>query len=627
VSGIVGVLHLDGQPADRDLIESMTASLTFRGPDGQQVWTGASVAFGHSLLKTTFEAESESQPASIDGQVWITADARIDARDDLARELGLPRSALRRPDCEFILHAYARWGESCVDHLLGDFAFAIWDARSHKLFCARDHFGIKPFYYAHLGNTFVLSNTLDCVRAHPAVSDGLNELAIADFLVFGFNQEFDTTTFADIRRLPPAHTLVVTVDGVVLRKYWSLPEGERVRYRRTRDYVEHFRSLFEAATADRLRTSRVAVMMSGGLDSPSVAAFARKARPETELTAHTIVYDSLIPDDERHFAGLVAEALGIPIEFAPVDGVRPYDPVPNFSTPEPVHEPVMSFTYDHCRGIACHTPVILTGHGGDPLFCVSPLMNWASVRAIPPLHTGLNFARYLWEYRAVPRLRLRSTLWHLLGRIPASGVDAPNWLSPALASRCGMAERAASPSGVSPKHEPRPLARRGLRSVLLASAFETDDSAYVGAAFEYRHPFFDLRLAGYLLAIPELPYSMDKYLLRAALRGMLPETVRKRAKTPLRADPLQAAFRRHGLGVKQPVQANPQLHDFVDPSAIPLLAPDVSPERLWIDSRVLSLNGWFQSQEKTRKCKTKKTAPLANRIVPPNYASTATFLN
>jgi len=105
------MIQLDGRPADRALIESMTASLAFRGPDGRHVWTGASAALGHTLHKTTFEAESECQPASIDGQVWITADGRIDAREDLARELGLPQSALARPDCELILHAYARWAK------------------------------------------------------------------------------------------------------------------------------------------------------------------------------------------------------------------------------------------------------------------------------------------------------------------------------------------------------------------------------------------------------------------------------------------------------------------------------------------------------------------------------------
>src|SRR5436305_97940 len=130
LSGIAGIVQLDGAPVDRGLVHQMAAALAFRGPDGQHVWTGASVGFAHTLLKTTFEAEHEQQPASLDGQVWITADARIDAREDLARELGLPPTALARPDCELILHAYARWGESCVEHLLGDFAFAIWDGRT-----------------------------------------------------------------------------------------------------------------------------------------------------------------------------------------------------------------------------------------------------------------------------------------------------------------------------------------------------------------------------------------------------------------------------------------------------------------------------------------------------------------
>ena len=109
-----------------------------------------------------------------------------------------------------ILHAYATWREECVDHLRGDFAFALWDARERKLFCARDHFGIKPFFYSAIERQFLFSNTLNCLRAHPDVSDELNEAAIGDFLLFGLNCEIATTTFRDIQRLPPAHFMVVT---------------------------------------------------------------------------------------------------------------------------------------------------------------------------------------------------------------------------------------------------------------------------------------------------------------------------------------------------------------------------------------------------------------------------------
>jgi asparagine synthase (glutamine-hydrolysing) len=596
MSGIAGIVHFDGRPAGRALIESMTDSLAFRGPDGRHVWTGASVALGHTLLKTTFEAEAECQPASIDGQVWITADARIDDRENLARELGLPQSALARPDCELILHAYARWGQDCIDHLLGDFAFAIWDARSRKLFCARDHFGVKPFYYAHIGGTLVFSNTLNCIRLYPAVSDRLNELAIADFLVFEGNQDSATTTFADICRLPPAHVLVATTDEVSVRRYWLLPEGERIRYRRTRDYVEQFRCLLETATVDRLRTSRVGIMMSGGLDSPAVAAFARKASPGTELQANTFVYDWLIPDDERHFAGLVAESLGIPIVVTATDGQRLYDRVEDFGTPEPLHSPLGRPNY--YKRFAAETPVILTGCGADPLLSVSPLMSWAAVRAIPPVHTVLNFARYMWDRKAVPRFALRSTLLHVLGRQSEPQMGLPGWLNADFVRRCRLDERAAAFLLTDITNQLRPVARRSLCSGFWPAVFLGDDAATVDAAVEYRHPFFDLRLVRYLMAIPELPYSVDKYLLRLALRGMLPEQVRTRPKTPLQADPLLAALKRNGLGLAQPIQPRTRLYDFVNPNAIPVLTPSGSADQLWADSRVISLNCWLQFQEK-----------------------------
>src|SRR5206468_123742 len=99
-----------------------------------------------------------------------------------------------------LLRAYRTWGEDCVDHLLGDFAFAVWDGPQQRLFCARDHLGVKPFFYACLGQTVVFSNTLDCIRQYSAASEKLNDLAIADFLLFGLNQNPVTTSFADIQR-------------------------------------------------------------------------------------------------------------------------------------------------------------------------------------------------------------------------------------------------------------------------------------------------------------------------------------------------------------------------------------------------------------------------------------------
>src|SRR5712692_2905652 len=207
MSGIVGILNLDGAPVDRLLLRQLTDSMAYRGPDAQYTWAEGPVGFGHAMLRTTTESMREKQPCSLDGQVWITADVRVDSRADLIRKLeARVRESLEdATDAALILHAYHAWGEDCVRHLLGDFAFAIWDGPRRRLFCARDHFGIKPFYYASAGKCLLFSNTLDCLREHPAVSDRLNDLAIADFLLFDSNRDPGATTFADIERIPPAH--------------------------------------------------------------------------------------------------------------------------------------------------------------------------------------------------------------------------------------------------------------------------------------------------------------------------------------------------------------------------------------------------------------------------------------
>ena len=169
MSGFIGIFNTDGAPVDSELLERLTASLTFRGPDARAVWCQGSVGFGHTLFRTTWEARYERQPFTLDQQVWIVADARVDAREDLVRELGCGHDlALNQtPDVELILRAYLKWGEACLDHMIGDFSFAIWDGRSRRLFCARDHFGVKLFYYARTSSCLIFSNTITALRFHP----------------------------------------------------------------------------------------------------------------------------------------------------------------------------------------------------------------------------------------------------------------------------------------------------------------------------------------------------------------------------------------------------------------------------------------------------------------------------
>src|SRR5215216_3987569 len=172
MSGIAGLFNLDGAPVDSSLLQLFCERLTFRGPDARHVWFSNHIGLCHTLLETTRGLFHDAQPLSLDGKVWISADARIDGRNEIARKLKAVGQALtdHTTDAALILCAYQAWDSDCVEHLIGDFAFAIWDGPKRRLFCARDHFGVKPFYYAQSGDAFNFSNTLDCLKLHPALS-------------------------------------------------------------------------------------------------------------------------------------------------------------------------------------------------------------------------------------------------------------------------------------------------------------------------------------------------------------------------------------------------------------------------------------------------------------------------
>ncbi len=553
MSGIVGLYSHDGAPVAEPILARMTGAMAFRGPDAQRTWIQGPVGFGHALLKTTWESVHERQPCSVPhvlDDVWIVADARLDARGDLVHELMHRPGAASRADvsnatdCELILRAYRAWGEDCVSHLAGDFAFAIWDGRVNRLYCARDHFGVKPFYYTHQGNTFAFSNTLNCLRLHPAVSNRLNQLAVADFLLFELNQTPGTTTFADIRRLRPAHTLTVSEAGVRFRRYWTLPTNQYV-YRRPTDYVERFKELFDASVRDRLRTSRAAALMSGGLDSPSIVATAKKVAFEssTPLTihAHTMVYDRLMPDRERHYSGLVADYLGVPIHYLPVDDYRFFDcwDQPDLPRPEPTPGALERMERDFFARAASTARVAFSGDGGDAVQC-PPHGYLAALLKRGRLGTVARSAMHLCRTTGrIPRIGIRFTIRQMLGAPKRETLPYPEWLNPDFEHEYQLRERWRSvqnPTTAPGESHPRPEARAFLNQPYWTFWFEMQDPGATREALEIRYPFFDIRLLDFMLGVPPIPWCVEKNILRVAMIGHLPEEVRVRPKTPLVSD-------------------------------------------------------------------------------------------
>ncbi|AGY58408.1 asparagine synthetase B family protein [Gloeobacter kilaueensis] len=586
--GIAGILNLDGAPADRRLLEQLVRALAHRGPDGQQSRLTGPVGFGFS------QSGQSSGGCFAGAPLWIVADARLDGRAELAEKL-----AVKAPlsDAELILSAYRRWGEGCATHLLGDFAFAIWDG---SLFCARDQLGVKPFFYTQVGQSLLFSSELAALRLHPALSNRIDELAVADFLLFGCPQQLDITPFAAIRRLPPAHTLGWQPrQPVRISRYWELPVAEPIFYRRRGDYIEHFRELFDRAVGDRLGDGPVAISMSGGMDSTSVAATARtllsRQGNASRLWAHTCVYDRLIPDSERHWAALAARHLEIAVHYQIADrycAFEGWDRLEGY-LPEPCDHPLWLIDADQCRQIAASGGrVLLTGQGGDSAFCAENTYGLYLLRQGGIRRAAGTIGSYLVEHGRLPPLGIRTFLKSLRRQEPAG---YPDWLNRDFAARLDLPGRWRQLSSNPPAVHPfRPRLHRMLRDPFWPSLFESYDPAWTHIPVEVRHPFFDLRLLEFLLAIPPVPWCVHKQLLREAMGDRLPEAVRQRPKTPLAARPVHP-YAPWVLGDALPVA---RLGEYVDMTIVSTLIQGTTCDELndtiQKRRRLIALNYWLK---------------------------------
>jgi len=343
VSAICGFWLLNGDAAAKSLCARMLDALAPHGPDGCSLIAGGSnldgggpsldasdrIALGHRLLKITPEDEWEAQPlgahstnsaasgAARAAGPWLVADARIDNRFELAKDLGINVDELAgMADSAFVLKAWQRWGQECVQHLVGSFAFAIWDARAEQFFLARDHSGDRPLYYSKTGQFFAFATTARAIRMCPGVSSALDERQLARDLI-GLPPESPRTRFRDVQALAPGHCLVVDRDCATPRRYWQIDSLPPVRFARDQDYVEAFLDIFDEAVRCRLRASGgIASELSAGLDSGAVAATAARllAGAGTTLQAYTAVpcpsFSGIVPlsqiADEGPYAAEVA---------------------------------------------------------------------------------------------------------------------------------------------------------------------------------------------------------------------------------------------------------------------------------------------------------------------------------
>lgn len=557
MSGIAGLYRGDGQPADHRGVERMVAALAHRGSDAAGVWCDGAMALGQTARWTTPEARHERLPLTAGAhQLTITADARLDNRRELTALLGIVGSpAAEIGDGELILRAYERWGADCVGKLVGDFAFAVWDDRTQTLFCARDHIGVKPFYYYEAPGLVLFASEIKALLTSPAVPYRLNALRVADHLA-GLFDDPAITFYRDICRLPPGHTLTANRAGTRVAPYWSLDPARELALGSDEAYTEAFRECFTEAVRCRLRGGSVGCLLSGGLDTSSIVATARLIRGNAgheSLDTFSAIFPGLPPADlekidERAFIDAVVGQGGLEAHYVHGDLLSPLNDVDRalwhldeaFAAPN-LYLHWALYGAARSRGVRA----LLDGIDGDTtvshgLEYLAELTRGAKVvtlsRELRALSRRYNkpARRLFWRFGV--QTLVPEAVHRVAGFI--RGRKTPGWMAntvmkPEFARRVGIVERVEASERMrrQPARSGREAHWRGMSSGLIPYALEIADKAAAAFGIEPRYPFLDRRLMELCLALPadqKLRDGWTRAVLRRAMGGILPEKVRWR---------------------------------------------------------------------------------------------------
>lgn len=552
MSGIAGIFHRNRQPVAPEHLKSMGAVLAHRGPDGISYFRSNHIGLIHCMLHDTPESFFEKLPGRTeDKRLVITWHGRIDNRDELRDKTGWERPLEDTPDSDLILAAYDKWGSDCVYHLLGDFAFAVWDELAQKFFCARDHMGVKPFYYILTDTFFAFASEIKGLLALPACTGTVNEERIADYLTCVITEN-ESTFYKNIFRLAPGHFLDVEVDRSRQCRYWQ-PLPAKLDCQSSADYEEKFYAIFANAVRCRLRSSfPVGSFLSGGLDSSSIVCMA--AGPQRKFLSgplHTFsgIFDEITKCDERKYFQSVLDR---------------YDVIPHSIHGDRI-DPGKAF--DH----ACNTE-------DEPFWAPHFFMLWelmslagkTGIRVMLDGHDGDSAVSY--GYGLLSELFMRGKLLRLAKECHAMGNSSP--VKGTIKRFLGVCKHSALykispllPIGLQQNHfagmaenlNPSFLRRTGIRKRLLRAEAERPKSGQTeyeihrrsiikpSVALEFlerqcmqcklisRHPFFDKNLIEFCLALPpeqKLSHGYNRNIVRESLRVILPEVIiRRKTKT------------------------------------------------------------------------------------------------
>ena len=589
MSAICGLVSWREEATAAGQLRQMLDALAHRGLDGSGTWHRGPALFGHQALHCTAESALQHQPLHWEAaDLAITADVRLDNRDDLIRKLALsPQRGAEYSDALLMLHAYDKWHEGFVNQLVGAFAFALWDGRRRRLLLGRDALGHGRLFYRRRGESIAFASEAKAIRAiRPA---GLDTRAVA-MLAYPAARSYENerTFFDGILALPAASLMLVDAAGMRQVQYWRPDEQARLEPRRDEEVLEALQELMQQVIAAQTRSHLpVAAFLSGGLDSSAITAVGSRilaAQNRELLTLSSVASPNAClsgrrPVDEREFIDLFRTWPNIRQRFIDTDELGPLDDferriaateAPNLSTRHYVYAAAARAASE------AGARVILDGRGGEAsVSCHGSgiFLEW--------LLSG-RWAHLARELRLTARVA-ESGLWplirhHLLKPLFPDALlqlrerrrsPGPFALQPGfLAAQLGPhhARRYARPQ-LSARHG-RSSHRRIQSQPAQPARCGSGVAAYAGyERVEPRYPLLDQRLVEFCLAAPSTVKIHDgyaRYAVRGALRGILPEEIRLRTgKQPFSPDygwrynrqRAQAVAYLAAIGPKDPVRA------------------------------------------------------------------------
>lgn len=470
-------------------------------------------------------------PAS---RLKIWTDVRLDNRDELVAALGDAAT-----DDELILKAYTRWGDDCASHLLGDFAFVIWDHLRRRLYAARDHVGIRQLSYYFDGRVFACASLPEQLFDYPEVEARPDLQTLANYLLDRF-PDANATLYQGIRRLPGGHYMSVTGSGISLHRYWDPANSASIPCRSDDEIVAGFRDVLATAIRSRLSETPVACALSGGLDSSAIACLGRHIAPDLLTRAYSMVFDEL-PCDERRYIDETARHTGIEVEHCPTDSGKGSLPLSSFNPDRFPGVPcdatfLMSLDWLE-RARAQGMRVLLWGLGGDELLTSGDayLSDFIRQRRLLAAAHAVGY-----RIRHAGIAEWKSCFTACLRPIVPGSVKAirrkrkpfspPRWISKQFLLDSGALRQPALPRRTF-DCEALQLIYDGLTSGrTVGYTLPGTDALAAAFSLEFRHPFLDRRVIEFVFGIPtgRGEFFAGKLLLKEALSGILPETVRTR---------------------------------------------------------------------------------------------------